>query len=38
MEGALCDILWSDPLNEDETHKLTDEEYSEVSNSVYVLS
>ncbi|CAN0008844.1 unnamed protein product, partial [Choristocarpus tenellus] len=27
MEGPLCDILWADPMNEDETHKLTDEEY-----------
>ncbi|KAG5187601.1 Metallo-dependent phosphatase-like protein [Tribonema minus] len=30
MEGALCDILWSDPLNEDEAYKLTDQEYKEV--------
>jgi hypothetical protein len=36
MEGALCDILWSDPLNEDETHKLTDEEYSEVFNCICI--
>ncbi len=29
MEGALCDILWADPINEDDAYKLNDEEYKE---------
>ncbi len=29
MEGALCDILWADPINEDDAYKLNDDEYKE---------
>ncbi len=29
MEGPLCDILWADPINEDDAYKLNDEEYKE---------
>lgn len=27
MESPLCDMLWADPMNEDDSHKLTDAEY-----------
>ena len=27
MESPLCDMLWADPINEDDSHKLTDAEY-----------
>ncbi|CAM9355400.1 unnamed protein product [Chrysoparadoxa australica] len=27
MEGPLCDLLWADPLNEDDVHKLDEQEY-----------
>ncbi|CAM9189634.1 unnamed protein product, partial [Laminaria digitata] len=27
MESPLCDMLWADPMNEDDSHKLTDTEY-----------
>ncbi|CAN0447737.1 unnamed protein product, partial [Discosporangium mesarthrocarpum] len=36
MEGPLCDILWADPMNEDESHKLTDEEYRNFLNTDFV--
>eukprot|EP00752_Nemacystus_decipiens_P014748 g13131.t1 len=36
MEGPLCDMLWADPLNEDDSHKLTDDEYQQFLDTDYV--
>lgn len=36
MEGPLCDILWADPMNEDDRHKLTDDEYRQFLDTDYV--
>ncbi|CAN0171656.1 unnamed protein product [Scytosiphon promiscuus] len=36
MEGPLCDMLWADPLNEDDSHKLTDDEYQHFLDTDYV--
>eukprot|EP00903_Cladosiphon_okamuranus_P010281 g9733.t1 len=36
MQGPLCDMLWADPLNEDDSHKLTDEEYQQFLDTDYV--
>ncbi|CAN0043368.1 unnamed protein product [Ectocarpus sp. 6 AP-2014] len=36
MEGPLCDMLWADPLNEDDSHKLTGEEYQHFLDTDYI--
>lgn len=36
MEGPLCDMLWADPMNEDDSHKLTDEEYQHFLDTDYI--
>lgn len=36
MEGPLCDMLWADPLNEDDSHKLTDDEYRQFLDTDYI--
>ncbi|CAM9781535.1 unnamed protein product [Pylaiella littoralis] len=36
MDGPLCDMLWADPLNEEDSHKLTDEEYQHFLDTDYV--
>lgn len=36
MQGPLCDMLWADPMNEDDRHKLTDDEYRQFLETDYV--
>lgn len=36
MEGPLCDMLWADPMNEDDSHKLTDDEYQHFLDTDYI--
>lgn len=36
MQGPLCDMLWADPMNEDDRHKLTDDEYRQFLDTDYV--
>lgn len=36
MHGPLCDMLWADPMNEDDRHKLTDDEYRQFLETDYV--
>lgn len=36
MEGPLCDMLWADPLNEDDSHKLSNDEYQQFLDTDYV--
>lgn len=38
MEGPLCDVLWADPLSEDDVHKLTNDEYQQFLDTEYVVN
>lgn len=36
MDGPLCDMLWADPMNEDDNDKLTEDEYKEFLDTDYI--